>query len=93
MTHFNRFRIGIDDPGNLRAAREKVFEPFVDFGSSVIGRQDFHREVGGSGENFRVDRLKPMRASRSLLTNEISGARQLRVSIQNPVLESQTAPS
>src|SRR5258707_9298020 len=46
---------------------------------------------GAPGKNCFAERLNPFR--RALEIKEISGARQLRLRIQKPVLESQTAPS
>jgi len=58
VTALNGFGIGIDYPGNLRAAPEIVFEPLVDFGAGVIGREDLHREVGCGREEFPRGPLK-----------------------------------
>src|SRR5438477_1194198 len=41
MADFNRFSVGGDDPGDLRAAGEKVPEPVVDLSAGVVGRKDF----------------------------------------------------
>src|SRR5260370_33650662 len=58
----------------------------------LLGEKISTARLGAPGKNRWVWRVKPADTNRALVMNEMSGARQLRLCIQKPVLESSTAP-
>src|SRR3989442_14856429 len=57
-TDFNGFVFGIDDPGDLSAAGEKVFQALVYLGAGVVGGGNLDRQVRRTGKEAALGRVK-----------------------------------
>ena len=93
MTDFYHLFGRINDPGDLRAAGKEVFEPPVDLGAGIVLGQHLDCQIGGAGEEPCFFGRESKRDKPAFGNKDTSGARQLRLNIQKPVLESRTAAS
>ena len=69
ITDFNTLVVGIDNPGDLRAAGEKVAEPLVNLRPGIGWGEHLNGEIGRAGEKFLCGGFET-EADESCLGNE-----------------------